>query len=134
MMLLGGTLGFSVVAGEMHMTIPFQFNVEGRTLPAGRYVITNPATGNLNLIEIRSQTGGPNVFVLTEPVSPSGNSRKPDLVFRQVNGMEYLAQVWADPGSPGNAIPLPGNQTMATQARMQRHHARGMQMPAASGE
>ena len=134
-MLLGGTPSFAVVPLETHVTVPFSFNVEGTVLPAGRYVVTNPTPGNTNLVEIRSEDGRSGVLVLTESVYPGVKSpRHPDLVFKTVNGTQCLAQIWADPGSPGNAIPNPGNEAAVTQATMHKHHARGTQMPAASGE
>ncbi len=134
-MLLGGTPSFAAVPLEMHVTVPFSFNVQGTVLPAGRYVVTNPAPGNTNLVEIRNEDGRSGVMVLTESVYPDRRSpRQPDLIFKNVNGTQCLAQIWADPGSPGNAIPHLGNEATATQATMHKHHARGTQMPAASGE
>lgn len=134
-MLLGGTPSFAVVPTEMHVTVPFSFSVEGTVLPAGRYLVTNPAPGNANLVQIRSEDGKSSAIVLTYSVDPGMRSpHRPDLVFKNINGTECLAQIWADPGSPGNAIPSPGSEGTATQAAMQKHHARGTQMPAASGE
>jgi len=121
-MLLGGTPSFAIVPQEMHVTIPFPFHVEGRLLPAGSYVITSPGNGNLNLLEIRDQKGSPSVFVLTVPLHARADwPRRPDLVFKKVNGMEYLAQIWAIPGDEGNAVPLPGDQIMSTRAAMRSH-------------
>jgi len=121
-MLLGGTSSFAVVPQELHMTLPFPFHVEGRLLPAGSHVITSPGNGNLNLLEIRDQNGSPGVFVMTVPLHARTDwPRRPDLVFKKVNGMEYLAQIWAIPGDEGNAVPLPGDQIMSTRAAMRSH-------------
>ncbi len=118
-MLLSGTPSFAVVPQEMHVTIPFAFHVGDRLMPAGRYVITSPGIGNLNLLMIRDENGSPSVFVMTQPL----NSRydwptKPDLIFKKINGVEYLAQIWANPGDRGNAVPLPDHEFMSVRAAM----------------
>ncbi len=134
-MLLSGTPSFAIVPLEMHVTVPFEFHVEGTVLPAGRYVITNPAPGNTNLVEIRSEDGKSAALVLTESVYPGRKSpHKPDLVFRNVDGMAYLTQIWADPGTAGNGIPLPANQSSTSQAATRKHHTRNMQEPSASSQ
>jgi len=121
-MLLSGTPSFAVVPQEMHVTVPFPFHVGDRLMPAGSYVITSPGTGNLNLLAIRSQNGGPSVFVMTQPLSANyGWPRKADLIFKKINGVEYLAQIWASPGDRGNAVPLPGDQIMSVRAAMKSH-------------
>ncbi len=134
-MLFSGTPSFAVVPVEMHVTVPFAFYVEGTMLPAGRYVITNPEKGNVNVVEIKSADGKHAALVLTESVSPEGNSpRRPDLVFKNIDGTEHLTQIWADPGTAGNAIPFLGSNATATQAAAHRHHARNPQAPSPSGE
>ena len=121
-MLLSGTPSFAVVPQEVHVTIPFSFHVGNRLMPAGRYTITNPVTGNLNLLAIRDENGSPSIFVMTQPLNARYDwPRKPDLIFTKINGVEYLAQIWADPGDRGNAVPLPGNEIMSVRAAMNSH-------------
>jgi hypothetical protein len=134
-MLLAATPSFGVIPEEMHVNVPFQFVVEGTTLPAGSYVLTNPSNGNTNEVEIRNGSGKSAAIVETEPLYPGKNSPgKPDLVFERIKGTEYLAEIWADPGSTGNEIRLPENQSRMTQAAMHRHHVRGTQVPSSSSE
>ncbi len=121
-MLLSGTPSFAVIPQEMHVNIPFPFRVEGRSMPAGRYLLVNPSASNVNMIEIRSENGSPSIFVLTQPLHARYTwPRRPDLIFERINGVDYLAQIWAAPGSPGNAVPLPGNKILSTQAAMHNH-------------
>ncbi len=121
-MLLSGAPSFAVIPQEMHVTIPFAFHVGNRLMPAGRYVLTNPGTANLNMLEIRDERGRPSVFVMTEPLSSRYDwPRKSDLIFEKINGVEYLAQVWAAPGDQGNAVPLPDHQIMSVRAAMNSH-------------
>jgi hypothetical protein len=115
-MLLSGTLAFAVVPNEMHVKIPFKFEVEGTTLPAGEYVISNPLPASMNMVAIRSENGDHSVFVMTMPLHWSANSpKKPDLVFKKFDGTEYLAQIWAAPGSIGNQVPITHEQAMTAQ-------------------
>ncbi len=121
-MLLGGTPSFAVIPQEMHVTIPFAFHVGNRLMPAGRYVLTNPGTANLNMLEIRDESGRPSVFVMTEPLSSRYDwPRKSGLIFEKINGVECLAQVWASPGDQGNAVPLPDHHIMSVRAAMNSH-------------
>ncbi len=121
-MLLSGTPSFAVVPQEMHVTIPFPFHIGDRSMPAGRYVITSPGTSNLRLLMIRDENGSPSVFVMTQSLSSRYNwPSKPDLIFKNINGVEYLAQIWASPGDRGNAVPLPYHGFMSVRAAMNSH-------------
>ncbi len=118
-MLLSGTPSFGVVPQEMHVTVPFPFHVGDRSMPAGSYTITAPGTGNQNLLQIRNQNGSPGMFVMTVPLTASYDwPRRADLIFKKINGVEYLAQIWASPGDRGNAVPLPGREFMSVRAAM----------------
>ncbi len=121
-MLLSGTTSFAVIPQEMHVTIPFAFHVGKRLMPAGSYVITNPSATNVTTLEIRDQIGSPSIFVMTQPLHARHDwPRRPDLIFEKINGVEYLAQVWASPGDQGNAVPLPDHHSMSVQAAMNSH-------------
>jgi hypothetical protein len=116
-MLLSGTLAFATVPNEMHVRIPFKFEVEGTTLPAGEYVISNPLSDSVNMIAIRSENGEHGVFVMTTPLHWTDMSpKKPDLVFKRMDGTEYLTQIWADPGTAGNQVPIRHEPEMTAQA------------------
>ena len=104
LVVLSGIPAFATIPGEMHTKVPFEFRVEGKTLPAGDYVITNPAN-NVNVLEIRNQNGAPAVLAFTEPVSaPDGGIANAHLVFDRVGRIEYLVQVWSGAETQGDRI------------------------------
>ncbi len=118
-MLLGRRLSYAVVPHEMHVTIPFSFHVGKRLMPAGSYLITTPELADVNMLEIRNQNGSPSVFVMTQPLTARYDwPRKSDLIFERINGVEYLAQIWASPRERGNAVPLPDHEIMSVRAAM----------------
>ncbi len=121
-MLLSGTQSFAVVPQEMHVTIPFSFYVGNRLMPAGSYLITSPGTADINMLELRDQTGSPSVFVMTRPLTARYDwPRRSGLIFEKIHGLEYLAQIWASPGDRGNAVPLPDHEIMSVRAAMHSH-------------
>jgi hypothetical protein len=102
----GAGSAWAVISREMHVTIPFEFVVNQRTMPAGEYIVTNPDTNSQDVLEIRSADGHNAVFVQTEPASPEGSGlvNKSELTFRKIDGKEHLVSVWEADTCAGNAI------------------------------
>ncbi|MGE0704325.1 MAG: hypothetical protein AB7F99_07830 [Vicinamibacterales bacterium] len=95
-----GLLGAALVAlaaapataSTVEVSVPFPFVVEGGTLPAGQYLVTNKA----GVVELRGEHGNDavrNFFVM--PASgrdPAGD--RPTLTFKRDGSQYRLTDVW----------------------------------------
>lgn len=79
-------------ASTVEINVPFPFVVEGGTLPAGQYLVTNEA----GLVELRGERGNHAVLnFLVMPASghdPAGD--RPTLTFKRDGGQYRLTDVW----------------------------------------
>ena len=103
-------LSVPVEAAEVACKIPFNFTVNGKSLPEGSYHVS---TGGSTLI-VRGFTTG--AVALTQGIE-SGKPGAPRLVFHKYGDQYFLRQVWTGEGS-GRQLPEP---------RLPRSLARGGQ-------
>lgn len=102
LLLLGLLLAPSVLladwVGEIEISIPFPFVVEGEQLPAGDYTFSTQRA-EPNVLLVRSREGDETLTAITTPYeadaaaevpSDSGNPR---LVFEQLGKKNYLSEV-----------------------------------------
>ncbi len=89
-------------ATTVEARVPFSFQVQGQTLPAGRYVVADDGTG---VVRITGERGNrASLFAMTIPASghdPAGN--KPSLTFRRSETVYRLSSIW-ESGSDGRTI------------------------------
>ena len=82
----------SARASTMEVKVPFPFVVQGRTLPAGQYRITNDG----GLVQFHGERGNQAVlYVLTTPASgqdPAGD--RPALTFTRHENQYRLHDIW----------------------------------------
>ena len=98
----------SVNAQSSHrfkVEVPFQFVLNGQTLPSGKYVIgrTDPAKPNIVTLK-RADDGGVRV-VITQRVERDNPSSESSLIFIRREGKHYLFQVWNVGAMNGSEIP-----------------------------
>jgi hypothetical protein len=90
-------------AQSVEVSVPFDFQVNGVTLPAGHYDLeTNTTTGIVVLHGDRGTTGG--AVVLTTPADgrdPAGN--KPSLTFSRYEAGYRLSGIW-ESGTDGRSV------------------------------
>ena len=81
-------------------SVPFDFNVGGRTLPAGEYRVEriNPQSYPAAVV-LRSKDGRLSLTLLTRNTESNGTEGDARLVFNRYGERYFLAQVWhaADP-------------------------------------
>ena len=85
-------------------SVPFQFNVGDRTLPAGQYTIVqiNPSSDRA-ILQIRSSD---NQSVLVQMNSIKGRTADGStLVFHRYGNKYFFAQAWIDGDSEGLSVP-----------------------------
>jgi hypothetical protein len=88
-------------AAEIRATIPFDFVLQGKTMPRGTYNVSD-TRGVLSVWNAAAQGRG--AFVQTIAVQ-SERDRSPRLVFHRYGDQYYLRQAWARGGS-GREIPV----------------------------
>jgi hypothetical protein len=96
--------------------IPFSFNVEGNSFPAGLYSVTrlNPQSDKA-VLAIKSADGSVSKVVLTQPVRSGHPQESARLVFSRYGDQYFLSQVWTPADSTG--LELPKSRAEKTLAR-----------------
>lgn len=112
--------------------IPFSFHIANTTLPAGDYVIRATEDTDPNLLEIRKDDGGAEMFFLTLSANGSTKVDEPRLVFDQRGEEKFLRQILL-PGGMGNELTVSAEETRAALAAA-RAAARTAPAPTESGE
>src|SRR5262249_46590648 len=97
--------------------VPFQFVLNGQTLPAGTYVIERTDPAKPNIVTLKRVDGGVVRVVLTQRVEKDEPSTASSLIFIQRNGKHYLFQVWTVAAMNGNQIPVALDKKVNEQER-----------------
>ena len=98
----------SVNAQSTHrfkVDVPFQFILNGQTLPAGNYVIERTDAAKPNIITLTKADGGIVRLVLTQRVEKDHPSTTSSLIFIRREGKHYLFQVWNVGAMNGSQVP-----------------------------
>lgn len=88
----------------LRASVPFDFIVGGRTMPAGDYTIS--ADGGSKLLLIRNASGDIAPAVDTSNIGSSRQEGKTFLMFRHYGADYFLAEVWDGSTAAGRAIPV----------------------------
>jgi hypothetical protein len=112
-----------VEAAEVRATIPFDFVLQGKTMPRGTYNVSD-TRGVLSVWNANAH--GTGAFVQTIAVQ-SQRDRSPRLVFHRYGDQYYLRQAWTRGGS-GREIPTQRQEReLARAARGGRTAARAFE-------
>ena len=82
-------------------TVPFDFVVGDKTMPAGEYIIKQALS---NGIAIQKADGRTSAVRLTNEINASSKRNDARLVFHRYGGNYFLAEVWSGAGDPGRAL------------------------------
>jgi hypothetical protein len=109
-------------SNEQTATIPFSFNVGGKTFPAGQYNVKrlNPQSDKAALA-ITSVDGRMSRVVLTTPILANSVQESAKLIFNRYGGQYFLAQVWTPADATG--LELPKSRSEREWARNVGEHA-----------
>lgn len=77
---------------QFTVTIPFNFYVAGKTLPAGQYHIGRSTEDSEGLV-LRGTDGRTGVFVLTRGIQTAEVQQQSKLVFRRCGDQYFLGEV-----------------------------------------
>jgi hypothetical protein len=110
---LAGSL-FAMTAGAASLgsaraTVPFAFELSGKTLPAGNYEF-RPADGG-NIMTVDGPRG--RTLVAIVPASVPHQGGEPQLVFDKAGSQYILKRVWMNGFASGAEIPAPKSAKVA---------------------
>jgi hypothetical protein len=88
---------------NMKVTVPFDFVVNGATLPSGEYSVRGLGLGNA--ISIRNADQTANAMVLALGCESLKTSEKTKLVFHRYGNRYFLTQIWMAGDSRGKELP-----------------------------
>ena len=89
---LGATPKAAQVVDQLNMTVPFQFVISGKTLPAGTYQVHRVWKDNLEALVITNTENNASATVLpTEVASTAAN--KPQVSFETAGGEHFLSKI-----------------------------------------
>ena len=91
---------------RFEVNIPFQFFSNGRTLPAGKYVVERIDSTKQNVVMLKNKDEGTVLLILTQRVEQEQVSESSSLVFLRRNAKNYLFEIWAIGDSSGSRIPF----------------------------
>ncbi|MFY9532072.1 MAG: hypothetical protein WBC04_21340 [Candidatus Acidiferrales bacterium] len=86
------------------VNIPFAFQVDNKTLPAGEYQVWTLPTGDGNYRQLIQRTDcSASVIVMTLTADSKDARSEPKLVFNQYGNSYFLSQIWTEAG-PGRQL------------------------------
>ena len=99
--------------------IPFEFQVNKKVLPAGRYLVKrDPLQPHFLLIQSRERKAAAGVLVAT--LDPAQGLTQSRLIFKEYGGKRFLAGVWSQELATKYALPV------SKTARKLRHLAQAI--------
>jgi hypothetical protein len=104
------TLGLLLAApalaqtASMKVNVPFDFVVNGKTLPAGEYRVDGLSTST-STIAIRNTEQSAKLMALTNGCESIEAADASKLVFHRYGSQYFLAQVWSAGSSEGRELP-----------------------------
>jgi hypothetical protein len=112
-------------AGNMSISIPFDFALSGKTLPAGEYYLQRSTEGAQVVVQIRSRDRVLVVYLpQTHPIQNSEIQAEPKLLFNKYGDQFFLSQVWLSGRSTGEEL-----SKTARERGLQRDFARYQRKP-----
>jgi hypothetical protein len=91
--LLGlGVAAKAEVSPLIIVTMPFEFVVSGKTLPAGTYTASRLPYAGFRMLQLTSRAKGTSVFIVSTDVE-SDFADKPSVIFKQVGKQHFLSSI-----------------------------------------
>jgi len=91
-------------AGNLAVTIPFEFATAGKTLPAGDYYVRRSLDGARVVMRIESKDGSLSIYLPTHVAQSAEIQPESKLVFNKYGGQLFLSQVWTAGRSAGEEL------------------------------
>ena len=91
----------------MIANVPFQFQVQDRQLPAGKYFVTDASNSSAPVILLRNLSTNHGIFILPQAAIAPGANRTPRMVFQCGEETCILSEIWGATAYNGAAIMPP---------------------------
>jgi hypothetical protein len=107
LLLLAALLAQSALArtsSSLVVQIPFDFQVAGKTLPAGQYVIERSTLFSAEGLSLRNTDKKHSAFVLTSTVQSKLRQSESRLVFMRYKDQYFLSQFWTSGEASGREL------------------------------
>ena len=88
-------------AGNIAVTIPFEFSAGGKTMPAGDYYVWRSFDNARVVMRIESKDGSTNIYLPNHVAQSTEVQTESKLVFTRYGKDLFLSQVWAAGRSTG---------------------------------
>lgn len=111
-------------APSTSFSIPFDFVIAGKTLPAGEYVVERSTLFSASGLSIRNVDKNAGVYVLTADVESNARPSDSKLVFNRYGDRYFLSEFWTAGQTSGRKVTKSGEE----RAR-EREAARGAAQP-----
>ena len=105
----GATAHAQLAGTTLRATIPFDFSVRGKTLPAGEYEIRRFSDAPDGLI-ISGVTNREREIFETEPVSRWKAPNRGEIIFHRYGDSYFLSEVFAGGEQAGRELPVSGQE------------------------
>jgi len=112
--LLPSVISHAQAGNQFTVTIPFNFYVAGKTLPAGQYHVGRSTEDSEGLV-LRGADGRTGVFVLTRGIQTAEVPQQSKLVFRRYGDQYFLGEVWISARSNGRGLPSSRKERLVKQ-------------------
>src|SRR3982751_211371 len=86
------------------VTVPFDFKIAGKTLPAGEYIVRRSTQMSAEGVMIRRTDSRAAVFVLTKSAQTGARPEDSQMVFHRYGSQYFLSQVWTSGRSNGREL------------------------------
>ena len=91
-------------SGEVRSNVPFDFTVEGKTVPAGAYTIGKLGRSGETLL-LGSQDGKMHMVISSNAAQNLAGANKTKLVFNRYKDQYFLSEIWVQGSTSGRQIP-----------------------------
>ena len=128
--MLFATLAVALVRAQetdnVAVTIPFDFAIGGKTLPAGGYYLRRSLEGPRIVMQIRSKDDNQSFYLSTHPLQGRDVQAESKLVFNRYGDQYFLSQVWIAGRTDGQELARTSRERV-----LQREIARSKTKPEA---
>lgn len=101
-------------------SIPFNFVIKDRALPAGEYVFALVQLGGSDAVKIQSADGHITSFVPTRSARAKASQTEPNLVFNRYGDQYFLSQVYGLDESKMHQLAKPRSEVRLAKAAAQK--------------
>lgn len=102
LMMVGESMAQTI---RMKADVPFEFIVNGSTLPPGQYTIQSFGTADGKTLLLRGSDKNENATVNAIDVESMKSARETKLIFHRYGNRYFLSQVWVAGNERGHELP-----------------------------